>query len=133
MFREREVIKKVEARNLSRRSTTTTALGCIDKLIVEFKKGIITNAGAFELQCGTTFVHSRIKDIVDGMRPSEYLPTRAWSSYIRCVMPGRYVSRNCEVLPALERLRFEHELCEERAFRTWTATCSVLLKMSSCI
>lgn len=73
----------------------------------------ISFAGVVELEYDVMFMQACINDIVDDMMLSNYLFTRSWSSHLQYVMLQRFLSRNGEVLPTMERLKIVYEGCKE--------------------
>lgn len=67
--------------------------------------------GAFELHCRVPFAEDRVKDIVDNMMPSGYLPGQSRLSYIRYVRLGHLKASSADVFSRPKSLNEGREYC----------------------
>lgn len=73
MHQDEEEVMQAEAVKLSKISNSTVAIVRMDKVFEEMMKGLISYAGAIELQYGVKFMQACIKHIVVDMMPPNYL------------------------------------------------------------
>lgn len=78
-----ERFDEAEAVKQSRMTSTTSAIVRTDRSILSVMKVVLNYTSALRLQHFVSFSDARIKNIVDDMMPSQYLPTNSRSSYIR--------------------------------------------------
>lgn len=65
-------------------------------------------SGAFESQCGESFVDAHIKDTIDDLMNAAFLATASLATYMSHVRVAKAVKFNAELLPQVERLSKGH-------------------------
>lgn len=83
----------------------------LDKLFFDTVDGITRNAGTFEQQVSAKFEQTRVKNVINDIMTSNYLPTRSSSTYIRYVCFARLIEKILEMGTLLEKL---HKDCKEK-------------------
>lgn len=94
-----QVIARTEAIELSRTTNRSTATGRIDRSFFSVMNATLNFAEAFELQYGVSYAEDRIKDIVENMMPSQYIPKHSRSSCFRYVRFCSLMKKNSNLLP----------------------------------
>lgn len=85
-------------------TTTVTAFVHIDCSCMSVMKMVLNCTGTFKRQYGVSFDRDRIRDIVDDMMPSRYLPMQSRSSHVRYMRFCRLIENHPNVMSLLESL-----------------------------
>lgn len=89
---------------MSQRKNTSAAIARTDRLLLSVTKTVLSYPGKSELNYSVVSAEARIKDIVDDVMSSRYLPGQSRSSCVRYVRFGPLMTKSGNVSPLLESL-----------------------------